>query len=104
MKINHAPEIDFLSIDFKEGIEARSYFENGMIAREDEKDNILGLDITDSCKLFFNESKVGLKEACKILKISESTLRRRIKKGRIKFTKKGNRYSFKKSALLALKE
>ena len=103
MKINHDPEIDYLSIDFKEGIEARSYFENGMIVREDENGNVLGLDITDSSKLLFNETQVGIKEACQILNISESTIRRRIKNGDVKFTKKGNRYRFKKSALAALK-
>ena len=103
MKITHDPEIDYLSINFKEGIEARSYFEKGMIIREDENGNVLGLDITDSSKLLFNETSVGLKEACQILNISESTIRRRIKNGNVKYTKKGNRYSFKRSALAAIK-
>lgn len=30
MKIIHEPDIDYVSIDFKEGIEDRSYFENGI--------------------------------------------------------------------------
>ncbi len=52
MKITHRPEIDYVSIDFEEGIESKSYFENGVIVRLDGKGNVMGLDITDSSRFF----------------------------------------------------
>ena len=103
MKIIHNPEIDYLSIDFKEGIEARSYFKDGIIVREDAGGNVLGIDITDSSKLFFSEDLINLKDACRLLNISESTMRRRIKGGQIKYIKKRNRYRFKKEDILTLR-
>ena len=29
MKVIHSPEIDYISIEFAEGVEAKSYFEKG---------------------------------------------------------------------------
>jgi excisionase family DNA binding protein len=44
-----------------------------------------------------------MKEACTLLGISESTMRRRIKAGKIEFTKPNNKdYRFKKSHILGL--
>lgn len=101
MKIIHKPEIDYISIDFKDGIEAKSYFENGVIVRVDRKGNVLGIDITDSSKFFSGEEELSLQEACELLGVSESTLRRRIKEGKIKFTKpNGKDYRFKRSDIL----
>ena len=101
MKVIHKPEIDYVSIDFKEGIEAKSYFENGVIVRLDAKGNVLGLDITDSSQFFSGDDELTLKEACKLLGVSESTLRRRIRQGQIKFRKPNNKdYRFKRKDLL----
>ena len=101
MKVIHKPEIDYVSIDFKEGIEAKSYFENGVIVRLDAKGNVLGLDITDSSQFFSGDEELTLKEACKLLGVSESTLRRRIRQGQIKFRKPNNKdYRFKRKDLL----
>jgi excisionase family DNA binding protein len=101
MKVIHKPEIDYVSIDFKEGVEAKSYFENGVIVRLDAKGNVLGLDITDSSQFFSGDDELTLKEACKLLGVSESTLRRRIRQGQIKFRKPNNKdYRFKRKDLL----
>ena len=101
MKIVHKPEIDYISIDFKEGVEAKSYIESGVIVRTDKKGNVLGIDITDSSEFFSGDQEVSLQQACEILGVSESTLRRRIKDGKIKFTKpNGKDYRFKKSDIL----
>lgn len=101
MKIIHKPELDYVSIDFKEGIEAKSFFENGVLVRLDSKGNVLGLDITDSSEFFSGNDDIDMKEACKLLGISESTMRRRIKDGRIKYTKPNNKdYRFKRKDIL----
>lgn len=101
MKITHRPDVDYVSIDFKKGIEAKSYFENGLIVRLDPKGNILGLDITDSSRFFSGDDEIDLKEACRILGVSESTLRRRIKEGHIKYRKPNNKdYRFKRKDIL----
>ena len=55
MKIVHNPEIDYISIDFKEGIEAKSILKNGIIARFDQEGHVLGIDITDSSQFFSNK-------------------------------------------------
>ncbi len=103
MKIVHRPDVDFISIDFKDGIEAKSYFENGIVVRLDRRGNVLGLDITDSSEFFSGEEEIDLKQACVLLKVSESTLRRRIKQGLIPYRKKGNKdYRFKRKDLLKL--
>lgn len=103
VKIRHDPDIDHVSIDFKDGVEAKSYYKNGIIVREDKRGNILGIDITDSAKFFSGNSSMTLGEACKMLGVSASTLRRRIREGQIKYTKpNGKDYRFKKSDVLAL--
>lgn len=44
-----------------------------------------------------------LQEACEFLGISESTMRRRIQEGKVKFTRpNGKDYRFKKSDILGL--
>lgn len=101
MKILHRPEIDYVSIDFKDGIEARSYIENGVIVRLDKKGNVLGIDITDSSQFFAGDDEITMQEACQLLGISESTMRRRIKEGKVKFSKpNGKDYRFKKKDII----
>ena len=102
MKFIHKPELDFISIDFKDGIEAKSIFQDGLIVRFDKKDNVIGLDITDS-KAFFATHLLSMREACDLLGISESTMRRRIKEGKLKYQKpSGKDYRFNKSDLLKM--
>ena len=104
MKIIHDPTIDYVSIDFKDEVEERSYFHEGIIIREDNNGNVIGIDITDSSQFFSGESTISLKEACRLIGISESTIRRKIKRGQLPFTKKADRkYRFKKSDVLKLK-
>lgn len=66
MKIVHKPEIDYLSIDFMEGIEATSYFENGILVREDSDGHVIGIDITDSTSLLIGSQTLSLQEASSI--------------------------------------
>ncbi len=101
MKIIHKPEIDYVSIDFKDGIESKSFFENGIIVRLDAKGNVLGLEITDSSTFFSGNDELNMQEACKLLGISESTMRRRIKEGKIRYTKPNKKdYRFKRKDIL----
>ena len=101
MKIIYKPEIDYVSIDFKDGVEAKSYFENGVIVRFDAKGHVIGLDITDSTQFFSGDDELDMKGACKLLGVSESTMRRRIQEGKIKFTKPNKKdYRFKRKDLL----
>lgn len=101
MKITHRPDIDYVSIDFKDGVESKSYFENGVIVRLDKKGNVIGLDITDSSQFFSGDDEVDLKEACALLGVSESTLRRRIREGKIKFRRpNGKDYRFRRKDVL----
>lgn len=102
MKVYHDTEIDFLSIDFTEEVETKSEYKDGIIVRYDKKGNVIGLDITDSMKLFASSDLMTLQEACAFLGISESTMRRRIKDGKVKFTKDGKDYRFKKSEIIQL--
>lgn len=101
MKVIHRPDIDYVSIEFRDLPEAKSYLEDGIVVREDKKGNIIGIDILDSSKLFGNTGTLTMKEACALLGISEATMRRRIKQGKIKFTKpNGKDYHFKRSDVL----
>ncbi len=102
MKIYHDIKLDYLSIDFKDEIEAKSEYHEGIIVRYDKKGNIIGIDITDSLKLFASSDLMTLQEACEFLGISESTMRRRVKQGQINFTKRGKDYRFKKADLIKL--
>ncbi|MBX7148989.1 excisionase family DNA-binding protein [bacterium] len=103
IKIIHDSETDYVSIDFKDTVEAKSYFTNGIIVREDKKGQVIGIDITDSSNFFSGKDTIDFKQACKLLGLSASTLRRRIKKGGIQYTKpNGKDYRFKKSDLLGL--
>jgi len=102
MKIHHNSEIDYLSIDFSDEIEARSKYENGIVVRYNKKGNVIGIDITDSMKLFSSSDLMTLQEACEFLGISESTMRRKIRANKIRFTKKGKDYRFKKSEIIKL--
>ncbi len=104
MKVYHRPDVDYISIDFKDEIEARSFFKDGMIVRLDKSSNVIGLDITDSSKLFLSGDTITLAEACQLLGISESTMRRKVKEKKIKFTKpNGKDFRFKKKDVLKLK-
>ena len=102
MKVYHDSDVDYLSIDFTKEIEAKSEYKDGIIVRYDKKGNVIGLDITDSMKLFASSDLMTLQEACAFLGISESTMRRRIKDGKIKYTKEGKDYRFKKSEVIKL--
>lgn len=102
MRIYHTPEIDYLSIDFTEEIEAKSIYKDGIIVRYDKKGHVIGIDITNSIQLFKSNDLMGLKEACKFLGISESTMRRRIREGKIKFSKVNGDYRFKKDEIIKL--
>ncbi len=103
MKVVHKPEIDYLSIDFMEGVEAKSYFEHGILVREDADGHVIGIDITDSTSLLIGSQTLSLQEACKLLQISESTMRRKIREGKIKYTKPNQKdYCFKKKDILQL--
>jgi excisionase family DNA binding protein len=100
MKVHHDTEIDYLSIDFSDEIEAKSEYTDGIIVRYNKKGNVIGLDITDSMKLFASSDLMTLQEACSFLGISESTMRRRIKDKKVKFSKEGKDYRFKKSEII----
>ncbi len=103
MKIYHRPDLDYISIDFKDEVEAKSYYENGVIVREDKKGHVIGIDITDSSKVFNHTDTISLQEACSLLQISESTMRRYIKLGKVKFKKpNGKDFRFKRSDILKM--
>lgn len=103
MKIIHKPDIDYVSIDFKEGVESKSVYENGVIVRYDQRGHVIGLDITDSSNFFAGSETMTLQEACEFLGVSESTMRRRIREGKVEFTKpNGKDFRFKKSDILKL--
>ncbi len=102
MKIHHDSDIDFLSIDFTDEIEAKSQFKDGIIIRYNSKGHVIGIDITDSMKLFASSDLMTLQEACVFLGISESTMRRKIKAQKVKFIKEGKDYRFKKSEIIKL--
>ena len=100
MKIYHNSDLDYLSIDFKDEVESKSEYTDGIIVRYDNKGHVIGIDITDSMKLFSSSDLMTLQEACEFLGISESTMRRRIRAGKIKFVKEGKDYCFKKPELI----
>jgi len=100
MKIYHNSDADYLSIDFKDEVEAKSEYTDGIIVRYDIKGHVIGIDITDSMKLFSGSDLMTLQEACEFLGISESTMRRRIRAGKIKFIKHGKDYRFKKPDII----
>jgi excisionase family DNA binding protein len=57
----------------------------------------------DSSKVFGSKDTMTLQEACEFLKVSEATLRRRIKAGVLKGTKpNGKDYRFKRADILKL--
>lgn len=102
MKVYYDSEIDYLSIDFTEEVEAKSVHKDGIIIRYDKKGHVIGVDITDSVKLFASSDMMTLQEACAFLGISESTMRRKIKDGKVKFIKKGKDYRFKKADVISI--
>lgn len=105
MKIYHRPELDYLSIDFSEELEAKTSYKDGVIVRYNKKGNVIGIDITDSLHFFMSDDTVDMKQAVKILEISESTMRRLIKSNKIKAVKpNGKDYRFKKSDLILFKK
>ena len=105
MKVYHRPDVDYLSIDFKDESESKSVYENGIILRYNKTGEVIGLDITDSTKFFLSSEKMNMKQACKFLGVSDSTMRRMIKAKKISASKKnkGKDYVFKKSDLVKLK-
>ena len=102
MKIHHDTARDWLTIDFSEEVEARSVYSDGIIVRYDNAGHVLGIDITDSMKLFGGSELMTLQEVCAFLGVSESTIRRKIRANKIRHTMEGNRYRFRKSDILNL--
>lgn len=102
MKVYHDSEIDYLSIDFSDEIESKSVYKDGIIVRYNKKGHVIGIDITDSMKLFASSDMMTLQEACAFLGISESTMRRRIREGKVHYTKEGKDYRFRKSDIIKL--
>ena len=102
MKVYHDSSVDYLSIDFTDEVEAKSVYKDGIIVRYNKKGNVIGVDITDSLKLFASSDLMTLQEVCKFLNISESTMRRYIKSGKVKYSKEGKDYRFKKADILKL--
>ncbi len=102
MKVHHDTSIDYLSIDFIDDIEAKSIYEDGIIVRYNKKGHVIGIDITDSMKLFASSDLMTLQQVCDFLGMSESTIRRKIKAKKIKFIKEGNQYRFRKSDVIGL--
>ena len=102
MKIHHNAAIDYLSIDFNDDVEAKSVYEDGIIVRYNKSGNVIGIDITDSMKLFASSELLTLRQVCEFLGVSESTIRRRIRTKKIKFIKEGNQYRFKKADIISL--
>ena len=102
MKVYHDPSVDYISIDFTDEVEAKSVFKDGIIVRYNKKGNVIGVDITDSLKLFASSDLMTLQEVCEFLSISESTMRRYIKSGKVKYSKEGKDYRFKKADILKL--
>ena len=100
MKVYHDSEVDYLSIDFTDEVESKSVYKDGIIIRYDKKGHVIGVDITDSMKLFASSDMMTLQEACAFLGISESTMRRKIRDWKIKFVKQGKDYRFKKSVII----
>ncbi len=102
MKVHHDSSIDYLSIDFADEVEARSVYEDGIIVRYDKKGHVIGIDITDSMRLFASSDLMTLQQVCDFLGVSESTIRRKIRSKKIKFVKEGNQYRFRKSDVIGL--
>ena len=100
MKVHHDSKSDYLSIDFIDEVEARSVYQDGIIVRYNDQGSVLGLDIVDSLKLFAESDLMTLREACELLRVSESTMRRRIRTGKISFSMEGKQYRFRKSEIL----
>ena len=104
MNIHHDSARDYLSIDFADGVEAKSVYEDGIVVRYDKAGHVIGIDITDSMKLFGGSDLLTLREVCDFLGVSESTVRRKVRANKIKHTMEGNRYRFRKSDVLNLVE
>ena len=102
MKVHHDTSIDYLSIDFTDDVETKSVYEDGIIIRYNKKGHVIGIDITDSMKLFASSDLMTLQQVCDFLGVSESTIRRKIRTKKIKFIKEGNQYRFKKSDVISL--
>jgi excisionase family DNA binding protein len=102
MKVHHDTSIDYLSIDFTDDVEAKSVYEDGIIIRYNKKGHVIGIDITDSMKLFASSDLMTLQQVCDFLGVSESTIRRRIRAKKINYIKEGNQYRFKKADVIGL--
>ena len=103
MKKIYYKDADYMAILFKDELESRSYVEDGIVIREDKKGNILGIDILNYSKTLQESPYLSLKEASDFLQISESTLRRYIKQGKLKASQpNGREYRINKNELLKL--
>lgn len=102
MRVHHDTSIDYLSIDFTDEVEAKSVYEDGVIVRYNKKGHVIGIDITDSMKLFASSDLMTLQQVCEFLGVSESTIRRKIRAKKIKYIKEGNHYRFKKADVIGL--
>lgn len=100
MKVHHNTALDYLTIDFADEIEAKSSYQDGVIVRYGASGNVVGIDITDSMRLFSHSDLMTLRQVCNYLGVSESTIRRRIRAKKIKCAKEGNRYLFKRADII----
>jgi len=103
MKKIYYKDADYMAILFKDEVESKSYVEDGVVIREDQNGNILGIDILNFSQMLASSPYLSLKEAASFLKISESTIRRYIKEGRLKASQpNGREYRINRSDLLKL--
>ncbi len=101
MKIYHRPELDYLSIQLSDEIESKVVYQDGIIIKYNKKGAVIGLDITNSLQFFLSNETVEMKDAVKILSVSESTIRRLIKAKKISATKpNGKDFRFNKNELI----
>ena len=84
------------------GSKQKTVYEDGIIVCYDKKGHVIGIDITDSMKLFATSDLMTLQQVCDFLGVSESTIRRKIRANKIKYIKEGNQYRFRKSDVISL--
>ena len=102
MKVHHDSARDYLAIDFSDEVEAKAVHEDGIIVRYNESGGVIGIDIVDSTRLFASSDLMTLQDVRRYLNVSESTIRRRIRNRKIRYTKEGNRYRFRRDDVIKL--
>lgn len=64
MRIHHDASVDYLCIDFNDEVEAKSIYQDGIIVRYDSRGSVVGIDITDSERLFGRSQSLTLNNVC----------------------------------------